>query len=569
MLIAALPLTQTSFVDKISSTALGHAITQYAPGNYAPSAAPGISATATTALPVVKRVYMLTFLDGQGHESSRSPSSTYVDAIDGSTSVSISHSETIPTGVTTKRVYRQTVSPVNGVYTPVEASWRLVVEVPVSSTLVTDARTDSALPATYYPTALQGLPAAPSDTPVTNATIPAKVVPESRTYIYTFVSAYGEEGPPSDASDVIDLDSEKTTSITLGGAPSGNYNITLKRIYRSSTVGNIAKFQFVAEIPVSQLTFSDTVAQADLAETLPSETWLAPPLGLKGLRLMANGAAVGFVGRTVYLSEPNLPHAWPNQYTVDEDIVGIAVFGQSVAVLTKSYPYLMSGVDPAAMTLTKLKLPQACVAKRSIVETGDGVIYASPEGLVQIGSTIGMLTLGLYSREQWQAFNPSSIECYIYNGRVLVTYATGSQRAMLVIDVSGQGATLTTTDINTATPITSGYYDAKTDLLYLAQGGNIIRFDQGGNLSMTWRSKIFRLLSAENFAVAQVRCSAYPMTFKLYADGVLKHTKSVTNGDLFRLPSGFRGLDWEFQLEGVNTITEVLIASSALELKSA
>ena len=83
-------------------------------------------------------------------------------------------------------------------------------------------------------------------------------------------------------------------------------------------------------------------------------------------------------------SEPNLPHAWPHEYPIDFDIVGIATYGQYVAVLTTSFPYLFQGIDPAAMSSSKVNLPQACVSKRSIIETGNGVIYASPDGLVEI-----------------------------------------------------------------------------------------------------------------------------------------------------------------------------------------
>lgn len=195
----------------------------------------------------------------------------------------------------------------------------------------------------------------------------ASVTPEYRTYVYTYVSEYGEEGPPSPPSAEITVDPAGSVTLSVpAGAPTGSYNITLKRIYRSSAAAGGANYQFVAEIPLATSSYVDSKNQGDLGEVLPSTDWVAPPTTLRGLRMMANGAAVGFTNKALHLSEPNLPHAWPHEYPIDAKIVGIGTFGQSVAVLTDTYPYVFSGVDPAAMSSTKLALPQACVSKRSI-----------------------------------------------------------------------------------------------------------------------------------------------------------------------------------------------------------
>lgn len=420
-----------------------------------------------------------------------------------------------------------------------------------------------------YPGAsyLLGIPA-PAAPTLSGTTAPeAKDVPETRAYLVTYVSAYGEEGPPSPASSLVTVKPGTDVTITLPGAPSGNYNITLKRIYRSSAVGNTAQWQFVKEVSVSTGSWTDNKAQADLGEVLPSEDWIAPPTGLKGLRLMANGAAVGFSGKTLYFSEPNLPHAWPHIYPIDFDIVGIATYGQYVAVLTTSYPYLFQGIDPAAMSSSKLPLAQACVSKRSIVETGSGVIYASPDGLVEIGTQNDVITKGLFNREQWQAYTPSSISAYQYNGRIHCFYDNGT-RGVLVFDFMGQGATLTTNDVNTTTAVTAGFYDATTDKLYLAQGTNIVRFDSGYAQPYKWRSKVFRLDFPTNFGFGQVNAYQYPVTMKVYADNVMKAAVVVQNNNQFRLPSGFRAYEWSFELEGTGEVIEVAIAQSTEELKS-
>lgn len=396
----------------------------------------------------------------------------------------------------------------------------------------------------------------------------ADAVKETRVYVVNYVSAYGEEGPPSAASTAVQLSYGQSATVSLPTAPAGNYNITLKRIYRSSTVGNQAQFQFVADVPVALGNFVDTVAQADLGEVMPSETWVAPPADLKGLRMMANGAAVGFSGRTVYFSEPNMPHAWPHKYTIDFDIVGIATYGQTVAVLTTAFPFLLQGADPAAMTPTKLEVPQACVSKRGIIETGSGVLYPSPDGYVSLGAGIDVITRNLLSRDQWQAYVPSSMDAYLYDGRIHLLYNTGTARGMLIVDGTGQGAILTTCTYNQYTPMTAGYYDATTDTLYLAQNGSIMRFDRGNPTMATWRSKVFRLPWQQNMSVGQVIAASYPVVLRVYADGVKKVEQTITSNDIFTLPGGFRARDWEFEIDTAYEVSEVNIATSAAEIKA-
>lgn len=519
------------------------------------------------------RVYAVTYANASNNESPPSADSNVVTVVDGA-SVTISHVDALPTGVTVKRLYRKQQTEANSAY-------RRVTEVTASqTTFPADTATASSISGNpSIPAAFQNLLSKPTETPTIEGKIPAKKVPESRTYVYTYVSAYGEEGPPSAASTVIDIDPDQSVSLSnMSAAPTGAYNVTHKRIYRSSTVGNQAQFQFVAEIAVANATYTDTKSQSDLGEVLPSEGWEAPPAKLFNLRIMANGIACGFVKddvcRTVVLSEPYLPHAWNPEYsfTTDDTIVGIGVFRQSIAVLTKSFPYILYGVDPAAMSMTKLELQQACVSAKSIVETGDGVLYASPDGLISIsGNGVQNITQNIFTRDQWQEFNPSSMKCFFHDGRIHILYTTAaSARGTLIMDLSGQGAVLTQSDIQTSpnSEIVGGYYDPRTDTLYWIQGGNIVRHNRGSDLTYLWRSKLYAAVFPMNFSCAQVQAETYPVTLKVYAGGVLKLTKSVANSNIFTLPSGFRASDWYYEVTGTAKVYGVSIAQSPLEIKA-
>lgn len=570
--VGSIPYTQVSFVDNTrhgSETQQGYNSTYYTDSTKKPVTPIGAKDSSFVPSSVIQRVYCMTFWNGTV-ESPPSPVSNTINVTDGQ-SVSLSISASAPTGVTHKRLYRKLQSGAN-------TTFRQVVQVASSQLSYTDTLTDSAIsgnaliPATYA----NVLPT-PQKTPTVSAEIPETKIPESRTYVYTYVSAYGEEGPPSPASEVIDIDPELAVTVTgMSAAPSGPYNITHKRIYRSSTVGSQAEFQLVpvtwevngalqtgTDVPVAITTVSDETEQSDLAEVLPSETWEPPPAKLFSLKMLANGIACGFVkdsmSRTVVFSEAFLPHAWPPEYShvTDDEIVGIGVFRQSVAVLTTAYPYVISGIDPSAMTMTKLELKQSCVSSKSIVETGDGVVYASPDGLFMIGNGgVQNMTASLFSREQWQELNPPSMQSFFHDGRIHLVYTTtANARGMLIFDFTGQGALLTRATVSSE--IKGGYSDAATDTLYLMQDGKIVRFNRGSDLAYTWKSKLFRTPFPLNFACGQVLAESYPVTLKVYAHDSLKLTKIVNDAKIFTLPSGFRAYDWHYEVSNATTVNGV------------
>lgn len=416
-----------------------------------------------------------------------------------------------------------------------------------------------------------GVPA-PATPPTLAFTAGAGATAETRSYVYTYVTAYGEEGPPSTPTEPVTVD--PTASVTLSAmstGPGGPYNISLKRIYRTSTVGSTAEFQFVAEIAVATASYVDTISQALLGEVLPSQDWVAPPAGLRGLKVMANGAAIGFVGNTIHLSEPNLPHAWPHRVPIEDEIVGIGVFGQGAVLLTAGHPYMLSGADPSAMSAEKYSQPQACLSKRGIVDTDQGTLYPSTDGLVRVGpgGEIDVVTRGLLSRAQWQAYNPASMIAAHIDGKYHCFYTTtGGARGMLIFDFTGEGGKMSTCGISELTAVNGVYADPRSDTLYLSQGANIVRHDRGSALTMIRRSGEYRLPAPANMACISVDAAAYPVTARVYADGTLVHTATISSQFAQRLPSGFEARSWQVELEAAAKITRWAIATSIAELKA-
>jgi len=395
---------------------------------------------------------------------------------------------------------------------------------------------------------------------------------ETRIYTFTYVSILGEEGRPSPVSSTLDLKPTGAT-VTVGNlgttAPTGYAGyITAKRIYRTLSGNFNTEFQLVDEIPISQATYTDNVASSALNEVITTVTYNPPPAGVFGVTQMANGIMLLFKDYDIYVSEAYLPYAYPtgNMQAVDFPIVGGEAVGSSAVICTTGNPYLLTGTDPSALSLVKLDAPQACVSKRSIAAADGGVLYASPDGLIFVTASGGVtnVTAPFFTRDEWQALVPSSIDGYFHDGRYYGFYNNGTVQRGFIFDPSQGSGAFTFID----TYATAGYVDLVQDALFLKVGTNIVKWNSGGSRqSYTWKSAVFEMTTPTNPGVAQVIAATYPVTFALYADGALKHTQTVADSSPFWLPSGYRARFLEVELSGTSEVFAVHVASSPAELK--
>lgn len=382
-------------------------------------------------------------------------------------------------------------------------------------------------------------------------------------YVVTLISGYGEESAPSDPSGTIirwDMVSGAPAGgeveVSLPAIPSGNHDIVTKRIYRVESGG---VYQFVADVSAATSSYTDSVASEALGVALPSEGWDMPDPSLAGLTAMPGGFLAGFFGNTLAFSEAYRPHAWPVGYQLafPDDIVAIVSTGSGLVVATTGQPHLVTGSSPVAMAPLELDARQPCLSARSLVDMGDYALYASPDGLVAVGGREAqVVTRNVLTRDQWQALGPETIHAYRYDGAYLAF--TGSTcfrftpgEGFAFFDVTADG----------------GYYDIADDTLYLIQGTGLVAWDQGADLTYTWRSRVSEAPpGAASFNCAKVIAYSYPVTFRLYADGALLVEHSVTSPWLFRLPAAGLARDWEVELEGTAEVASVQVASSPSEL---
>ena len=390
---------------------------------------------------------------------------------------------------------------------------------------------------------------------------------ETRVYTFTYVNSWDEESTPYSATSMTasteHIYAGETVTVTMPTAPTGNYNVTKKRIYRSAAGSSDTSFFFVAEVDVAVTTYADTIAGDSLGEAIPSLTWVHPKADMQGLVGLPNGVMAGFKGNDIYLSEPYRPFAWPVQYmqTVGYPVVGLAVVDTTLVVMTKGRPYFIQGSHPDAMVMIEADVNQSCISKKSIVVINKHVFYASPDGLVGLsagGSAV--VTEGMFDKEAWQAMLPTGLIGYRFEDQYIgFLPATSSGNRGFVYDMKAK-----TWNFHNLVA-TGGYNDLRHDNLYLIVGGELSKWDTGTDLDYAWKSKKFTFSEPKGFTCYRVQAEAYPVTFKLWRDGTLILTKSVTDSGLQRIPAGL-GNDWEFQLNGAVEVYNVQIAQSPMEL---
>lgn len=331
----------------------------------------------------------------------------------------------------------------------------------------------------------------------------------TRAYVYTFVSAYGEEGQPSDAT----LATGNAGTWALTGIDSSvpnptERNITTVRIYRTVPGFTSTQYFQVADISLGTTSYNDNESDEDVAKNsiLESTAWAEPPAGLLGLTVHPGGFLVGFVGRDLYMSEPFRPHAWPAEYilTCQTEIVGLAVYNNSVVVATSSHPYVGEGVHPVSINLQKLDSIDPCLSRRSIATTLSGVLFASVQGIISIGGGGHQLaTRQLFTREEWYTrYNPGGIKAAPYG---LQYIAFDTPNTGFIFSPDEQLAPLS--ELDRFDSVQGVQIDSYSGDIYIVRANRVALWDPIDSVPYTyqWRSKIFDLPNPVNFGALQVK----------------------------------------------------------------
>lgn len=256
----------------------------------------------------------------------------------------------------------------------------------------------------------------------------------------------------------------------------------------------------------SSYSFTDDFDYKGLFGILSTDEYDPPPENLKGLIAAQNNILVGFDGNQLFFSEPNIPHAWPGKYalTFESDIVAIAAVAGYILVLTKEYPYQVSGNNPATMAYARIDTLYPCVSKRSVVNMGYGVAYATFGGLAVYNPSVGMdlITKYVHDWDTWpEAVDLTNCVGKFYNGKYFGSDGNSSFIFERDDRIGGFFVQINYT-------YSAAWYDVQTNAFYYVADnlGNLYEWDKDTQplASCEWKSKTIVTKDYLNLGAARV-----------------------------------------------------------------
>lgn len=483
---------------------------------------------------------------------------------------------------------------------------------------------------------------------------------ESRSYVYCYVRQWPDgtidvgksSGPLKNLNDrsryTVDVRPGQTVAMSMEDPLLTHHNGAVRGInkiyiYRSEvTSAGQAVYSYVDQFDVNlervtnnpnavwktdYYEYTDSKPNTALGEACPSIYWDPPVDGLKGLVSLQNGLFVAYKDSTVYVSDWNAPHAWPYEHTVtiDYPIVGLGSFGNTIVVCTEAAPVLIVVQDPTNPTTKAIQENCPCVSADSIVNTRNGVIFASQNGLVLINSTSPtFITEKLLTQDEWLPLHPESLKGAFLNNTYYGFFTNPTDTAAgFIFDLDSYtystvyNSIVSSGMVYTTQPAKVVYNDIEQSQLYVCyplENGtqySLCSFasDSRINKSFRWRSKVnvspqglFNLSAARVMMTSQSSqkenehiwegkltgsslaarvmdgepingwCKTNELeladttVFNYYVDGELKYSREVKDSKPFRLPSGFRGETIEVEIKSNAYIHSITLASSMGEL---
>lgn len=317
----------------------------------------------------------------------------------------------------------------------------------------------------------------------------------------------------------------------------------------------------------------------------------------------------------------------------DSPIVGIAPISGSIMVLTTSYPHLVSGSTPANMASARVDAPYPCTSKRGIVNVGYGVVFPTYGGLgvFSPSSGIDLVTKLVHDWETWDtALDPSTLTAAFYAGKYFASHAAGAfiferddrvggffvsvptkftagyydsktNRFYYISDASGSlsewdanGQPLQPLEWKSKVIVTKEFMNlgaARVIADYAAPSDEteaIIAYNltvppynaavwaahqelgtvNGPPDSLGGLNEM--LINGDPFTRSlRPVTGEYPVTFRLWANKQLVCDVTISNSDVFRLPTGYRTDTFEVAVAGSARIRAIHIGETPFGLRTA
>ena len=374
-------------------------------------------------------------------------------------------------------------------------------------------------------------------------------------YVFTIVDAYGHEGPPSVPTAIVDLPYDAPfaarMNIPAQTFPSMNMVGGRRRFYRASFDGSTSDWQFVADLPIETLSWSDQLPLGQEGETLVSTDWVQPP-EMDDFTVVNGSFLAGCRANQVMYSAYLLPHAWPEslRFPLPYTVVAIKSTLGGLFIGTNGAPFWASGTDPAAAVPVNLGLNLPCLSAASVVDMGGWVIYASHDGLVSAeAGGVTLLSGDFVDRMRWlRDFNPASIKAFGHEGDYY--FSVNNSDWWVFNATAGRGLRKVTLQSIVPSAVRQVMYDSARDTTVMVVAGGKVHdvvSAQDPSQTFKWASKEF-FRSPVQFSTAQVVSSQYPVTLTVTGDGVAERYVAL-NERPFRLKPLGRKTRWSLSVE--------------------
>lgn len=407
---------------------------------------------------------------------------------------------------------------------------------------------------------------------------------EFRTYVFTWVTTFNEESVPSPPSDNIYVQDGEIATVDFSASLPPT-NVSRVRIYRS----NGGPFIFVHELPQFVGTWDDDATNEEIEanEQLSSQQYYPPEPDMVGLIGTANGFLAGFWGNKVGFSVPYQPHAWPPGYVkiFDYPVVALATYDSTVVVFTTGYTYLVDGMDPSNLSVTRVNDVYPCVSKRSVSSGDRGVYYACESGLAFVGvGGVRVVTKDVLDEDDWAAWMPHTMHGTVYDGfyygffRGSVQTTDPNENGMgFVFDINDRASGSYEKALLTTIPFYATAVFASPDVRLHYTRSNLTvttlyEWDRGDDfMEYLWRSKEFVFPYVVSFGAAKVvaRCDDDRACTVRLLDGACNRVvfeRVVNSSQPFRVPAFNPRTNWAIEVAGAADVQEVHFATSMQEL---
>jgi hypothetical protein len=172
--------------------------------------------------------------------------------------------------------------------------------------------------------------------------------------------------------------------------------------------------------------------------------------------------------------------------------------------MTGTQPIFIHGGIPGEMYTEAIPLQEPCVAKATIAQDEDGIIYASPNGLVTISpSARGLATTALFTTDEWRPLVPQTMKAAVLQGRYFGVFPDETPSRALVLS-RGEPPALSFVQL----PAQALHVDARNGFLFYIHDTDALIYQLDANpnipLNYQWKSKRFMTERAQTMSLLRV-----------------------------------------------------------------